>query len=121
MKTVHVVGDSISIQYGPYLEKYLGRHGRYSRKEDKIGNMELPEGANGGDSAMVLDYLRLCAAEELHWDLLVINCGLHDIKRYNETCQINVADYEHNLRQIYEQAACMLRSGDLGQNNPCNR
>jgi len=62
MKTVHIIGDSISIQYGPYLAKYVAPHCQYSRKEGEVGNMDVPNGANGGDSSMVLEYLRKCIA-----------------------------------------------------------
>jgi lysophospholipase L1-like esterase len=104
MKTIHIVGDSISIHYGPYLEKYSGRRCHYSRKEGVAGNLDDPEGANGGDSAMVLAYLRQCISEGSHWDILVVNCGLHDIKRYAGSCQISSVEYERHLQQIFEQA-----------------
>lgn len=107
MKTIHIVGDSISIQYGPYLAQYLGSCCEYSRKEGRIGNLDIPEGANGGDSAMVLDYLYQCAAKKLHWDLLMINCGLHDIKRYGGRKQIDSIEYESNLRKIFEQGQAL--------------
>jgi len=67
--------------------------------------MDVPEGANGGDSLMVLDYLQKCITEELRWDLLVINCGLHDIKRYDGNYQINPVEYERNLVQIFEHVS----------------
>ena len=104
MKTVHVIGDSISIHYGPYLAAYIAPYAHYSRKTGKIGNLDNPEGANGGDSAMVLDYLRTCIDAGRHWDLLLINCGLHDIKRYTGLRQINPAAYERNVSRIFDLA-----------------
>ncbi len=101
MKTIHIIGDSISIQYGPYLAKFIAVCCQYSRKEGVIGNLDLPDGANGGDSSMVLAHLHQCITERLHWDFLAINCGLHDIKRFDGKCQINLMEYEHNLGQIF--------------------
>lgn len=109
MKTVHVIGDSISIHYGPYLAAYLAPYAHYSRKTGKIGNLDNPEGANGGDSAMVLDYLRTCIDAGRHWDLLLINCGLHDIKRYTGPRQISPAAYERNVSRIFDLAAELSR------------
>lgn len=100
-KTLHVVGDSISLHYGPYLEKYIENSLTYSRKEGKLGNLDFPEGANAGDSSMVLNYLNKCKLENLHWDILLINCGLHDIKIYEELHQINISQYKYNLEQIF--------------------
>lgn len=101
-KTLHVIGDSISIQYGPYLEKYIEKYFVYSRKEGKPGDLDTPEGANAGDSSMVLEYLKKCELENKHWDFIIINCGLHDIKIYNESYQIDIDQYERNLKQIFK-------------------
>ena len=60
MKHVYIIGDSISIQYGPYLEKALKGIMTYARKEgeaESLLNLDNPQGANGGDSSMVLAYL----------------------------------------------------------------
>ncbi len=93
------------MQYGPYLEKYLASICQYSRKEGKIGNLDVPDGANGGDSVRVLAYLRQCRVAQCHWDMLVINCGLHDIKRYNNgECQVSPVEYQQNLIRIFAQA-----------------
>lgn len=100
-KTLHVVGDSISIQYGPYLEKYIGKCFIYSRKEGKLGDLDFPEGANAGDSSMVLNYLNKCKVKNLYWDIILINCGLHDIKVYKDLHQITISKYKYNLEQIF--------------------
>jgi lysophospholipase L1-like esterase len=76
---VHVVGDSISMHYGPILERMLAGVARYSRKPPETAD---PDSANGRDSDAVVAYLRgplTPAAGAV--DLLVVNCGLHDIKR----------------------------------------
>ena len=110
MRSVFVVGDSISIQYGPFLEQMLNGRIAYARKgsedatmAEALRNLDMPAGANGGDSSMVLAYLRTrCADEIFQPDLLVLNCGLHDIKRTltAKTLQIDPGSYATNLRAI---------------------
>src|SRR5271169_4796096 len=81
---VYVLGDSISIQYGPYLEKYLSGIMDYARKEgveEALLNLDKPQGANGGDSALVLSFLQArAAAGGIDADVLLLNCGLHDLR-----------------------------------------
>jgi lysophospholipase L1-like esterase len=102
MPTLHVVGDSISQHYGPSLETYLSGTLAYSRKEGMPGDPAEPSGANGGDSSLVLRYLRACAERGLHWDYLLLNCGLHDLRTdpASGTKQVPLVHYEQNLRQI---------------------
>jgi hypothetical protein len=106
MKTLFVVGDSISMHYGPFLQSLLPEGWRLRRKEDNTGeaqnNLDIPAGENNGDSRMVLDYLRYLYATG--WsppDLLVINCGLHDIKSCNGVFQVPLPAYEKNLTDIF--------------------
>ncbi|HVU34581.1 MAG TPA: SGNH/GDSL hydrolase family protein [Opitutaceae bacterium] len=101
-----VIGDSISIDYGPALERRLGPRFTYDRKRDEgedVGpDPDEPRGANGGDSGMVLRYLqRRAATEPITADVLVVNAGLHDL-RVAEKRQRRVApdDYANNLRAI---------------------
>ncbi len=103
-----VIGDSISIQYGPYLESYLDGIVAYERKRDDgnaEANLDVPTGANGGDSRMVLAYLRAKLQDpNFKPDFLMLNCGLHDIKREPESNQIQVEknEYRQNLELIIE-------------------
>ncbi len=105
---IFVIGDSISIQYGPYLEKYLAGTVGYARKEgeaEALLNLDKPAGANGGDSSMVLRFVRatLATGGDFGADLLLVNCGLHDIKRAmpdGSKLQVPLADYEANLREL---------------------
>ena len=103
LPTLHVVGDSISIHYGPYLQTMLTGVMTYSRKTAPDGSLD--ERANGGDSSMVLDYLRSLQADR-PFDILLINCGLHDIKRDVTThaVQVSLDQYEANLHEILAQA-----------------
>lgn len=103
---IHVVADSISMHYGPYLEKYISPYHRYSRKGERIGRLRNPEGVNGGDSSQVLAYLERCKAENMQWDLLVLNCGLHDIRFYETgNNQTSIEEYESNLGEIFTLAS----------------
>jgi lysophospholipase L1-like esterase len=104
--TVFVIGDSISIHYGPYLKNSLEGFFSYDRKRDKgeaIEDLDNPVGANGGDSGMVLAYLKeLQNTVDFKTDFLLLNCGLHDIKRKSasDTTQISLKRYKENLLSI---------------------
>jgi lysophospholipase L1-like esterase len=63
----------------------------------------MPVGANGGDSAMVLEYLRgQFAGGRPVYDILLLNSGLHDIKRDLQTGKLQVEPdvYKENLEAI---------------------
>jgi hypothetical protein len=99
LPVLHILGDSISMQYGPYLEKMVAGMFSYSRK---LAMSEDPDSANGGDSRMVLAYLRERVVQPPKINLLMVNCGLHDIKRSpgSSDQQVLLASYEDNLRAI---------------------
>ncbi len=104
---LHVIGDSISIQYGPYLERALTGIYRYSRKSgeaEALLNLDVPQGANGGDSSMVRAFLEALVAtrHRPHEDLLLVNCGLHDLKGNPATgeFQVPIERYRANLPAI---------------------
>jgi D-threonate/D-erythronate kinase len=104
-KAVYVVGDSISMHYGPYLKKYLQNCFVYDRKREEgqpETNLDKPMGANGGDSSMVLDFLQQQESKIMQNDYLVINCGLHDIKtdQVTLTKQVSLEEYSRNLKKI---------------------
>ena len=105
---IFVIGDSISIHYGPELEAALRGSGiGYARKtgmEAAEKNLDQALGANGGDSSMVLAYLRhgLREGSAITADTLLINCGLHDIKTDPATGarQVPLEAYRENLEAI---------------------
>jgi lysophospholipase L1-like esterase len=112
-----VVGDSISMQYGPYLERFCAGSFSYARKtgDEGFADLDNPTGANGGDSAMVRDYLEhYVRAGGPPADYLLVNCGLHDLKTHPETGakQIPIGAYEENLVRIV--ALCGSRDGSPG-------
>ena len=111
-----IIGDSISIQDAPFLEKLCPGTFIFDRKQDDAGspkatsNLDVPTGANGGDSDMVLAYLRHRRAHNpIVADLVVLNCGLHDIKTDIKTraIQVPLARYQSNLRAIIDEVAAM--------------
>ena len=80
---LYVLGDSISMHYGPYLKRFLEPAVGYSRKGEGLaaGDLNLVSDANGGDSRSCLEFLETnlpLLAERFDW--LLWNCGLHDIK-----------------------------------------
>lgn len=103
-----VLGDSISIQYGPFLETMVAGAFDYARKsglEQALQNLDTPQGANGGDSRMCLKYLKaVLPSGELRADLLLLNCGLHDVRIKPGTTltavQVPLTEYRANLTEI---------------------
>jgi lysophospholipase L1-like esterase len=111
---VFVIGDSISIHYGPALERLLAPRFAYDRlraePDDATTNLDLPDGANGGDSRRVLAYLRRRQAQDpLPPGFLLLNCGLHDIKRdpVTRALQVPLEEYAANLTAVLAVAATM--------------
>jgi lysophospholipase L1-like esterase len=123
---IYVIGDSISIHYGPYLQRYLSGRAGYARKEGTekaLRDLDHPQGANGGDSAMVLAYLRaIAAAGGIDADLLLVNCGLHDLRTDPDTGarQVPVAQYTENLRAIVALAASLRPDLVWIRTTPCD-
>ncbi len=129
---IYVIGDSISIQYGPYLARFLKGIAEYARKEgeeEALLNLDKPVGANGGDSSMVRAFLEAKArAGGIDADLLLVNCGLHDIKTDPATGvrQVPLERYAENLRAIIRTVAAMGSAAKPGlrlvwiRTTPCN-
>lgn len=100
---IFLMGDSISIHYGPYLIKDLAGVAAIDQK--KIETLQGREfSRNGGDSKRVLAYLTVKLAQPaFHPDYLILNCGLHDVGRDTVTHQLQVTpeEYRANLRKIF--------------------
>ena len=127
MRSLFVIGDSISIQYGPYFKKMIEHRFHYDRKrgeEEALANLDRPVGANGGDSGMVLEYLKGEQERDVRYDLLLINCGLHDVKTdpLTRKKQVPLEQYLDNLKQIVRiakecaQAMIWIRTTDAVEN-----
>ncbi|MFC1453705.1 SGNH/GDSL hydrolase family protein [Verrucomicrobiota bacterium] len=123
---IFVIGDSISIGYGPFLKQYLDGAITYSRKEgeaEALLNLDKPVGANGGDSSRVLEFLKASAnTKSIKADLLLVNCGLHDIRKDPETGQVQVAieAYKQNLLSIVSVAKDLQTTLVWIRTTPCD-
>ncbi|MFM8321042.1 MAG: SGNH/GDSL hydrolase family protein [Chloroflexota bacterium] len=104
-----VLADSISIGYGPELERLLDGRFTYDRKGYALlatAPLDSPQ-INGGDSACVLAYLRSAVSELPRASLLLLNCGLHDLRvnPLSRAHQVELPEYTRNLEQILYLAA----------------
>lgn len=123
---VYVIGDSISIQYSPYLQSYLRGvldYGRKSGDDEALLDLDNPQGSNGGDSSMVLSFLKAKSLSSgIDADLLLLNCGLHDIKTDPDTGkkQISLERYAENLREIVQTVARMRPKLVWIRTTPCD-
>lgn len=102
---VFLVGDSISGYYNPYLGKYLSGYVQLESKKDGQAEdyLDLPGGANTSDSRKALAYLQgQLKNTDFNPDYILLNCGLHDIKRDLATneLQISEQEYRKNLEAI---------------------
>jgi hypothetical protein len=84
----------------------------YDRKrgeEQALADLDQPVGANGGDSARVLEYLLSERSRGTTYDLLLLNCGLHDMKTDPHTGgkQVPPDTYRRNLEEIIGAAQSM--------------
>ena len=107
-KKLFLLGDSISLQYKPYLQPLLNDKFIIEQKSgDSLAfkNLDIPNGANGGDSKMVLAFLKKKMEDpQFKPDLLLLNCGLHDVKHNPATQKIAVEEneYRSNLENIHK-------------------
>ncbi len=101
--TLFILGDSISIHYGPHLKKFLeGTVDVEQKQAETINGKKFSR--NGGESRRVLAYL----TEKLEQpgfqpDYILLNCGLHDIGHDSVTHQLKVpaAEYRQNLEKVF--------------------
>lgn len=111
-RSIFVIGDSISIHYGPYLKIFIQEEFHYDRKrgvDEALENLDKPICANAGDSSMVLKYLHEEMDKQVKYDILLLNCGLHDIRvdRNTTELQIKAERYKRNLEEIINLAKRM--------------
>ncbi len=111
-RNLFIIGDSVSIHYGPYLKKMTEYKFTYDRKrgiEQALEDLDTPIGANAGDSKMVLKYLQEEYDKNTKYDILIINCGLHDIRvdRLTNKIQVELKEYQMNLSKIIEISKSM--------------
>ncbi len=101
MRSVFVIGDSISLDYDTCLKEYISGFATYSRKtgESAVDEVGSPFSKNGGNSEMVLQFLEHEKSKGTHFDIVMLNCGLHDIKHsiIDNSIAIGESDYRDNL------------------------
>src|SRR5262245_10052871 len=87
---VVLVGDSIRMGYAPLV----------ARRLQGLAVVVSPA-ANGGDSTNVLKHLDEWVIAQKP-DVVHLNCGLHDLKRFKKTrtYQVELAAYEANLKEV---------------------
>jgi len=101
-----VIGDSISMHYGPHLEEMVAgvlAYGRKTEASEAALRLGRPQGAGGGDSSMVLEYLTaLEKTGSFRADIMLLNCGLHDLRTNPATGakQVPLEAYRRNLREV---------------------
>lgn len=131
LPSVFVIGSSASLLWGPHLKQMLAGVYSYSRKGDEpaevakaFADLDVPQGASAGDSAMVLDYLHaLDRAGSFHADVVLMHVGAHDIKTKHSdgSKQVPLASYGGNVQAIAEWfktkhiRLVWLRSGPLDE------
>ena len=111
-RKIFVIGDSVSIHYGPYLKKMINHKFEYDRKrgiEQALTDLDRPIGANAGDSRMVMEYLAEEYQKNTKYEILLINCGLHDVRvdRASNKVQVELKEYRINLTKIIEISKSM--------------
>lgn len=108
MTSFFLLGDSISIHYGPLLAEHIRPFATLARKTGPAGDLDNPEGQNGGDSRRCLTYLRERFAEPgFRPDWLLLNCGLHDLRRGvsgERAYQVPLPEYRANLEAMFALA-----------------
>lgn len=112
LPSVFVIGSSTTLLFGPYLKQMLhgfytyGRKGEESNEIQKaFEDLDSPQGASAGDSAMVLDYLNvLDQTDVFRPDVVLLHVGTHDIKNdvITKTHQVPLEDYGKNVAAIVD-------------------
>ena len=101
-KPFFVIGDSISIQYGFYLRDMIDGVFHCDADAGVLDDSHSPVGVYVHDSNAVLQYLQNHGKEAGRHDVLIFNCGLHDIETDLATRQVRVPlqEYRENLKAI---------------------
>ncbi|MBZ9623830.1 SGNH/GDSL hydrolase family protein [Clostridium sp. FP2] len=84
----------------------------YDRKrgmKQALTDLDKPIGANAGDSGMIIEYLAEEYIKNTKYEILLINCGLHDVRidRDSNKVQVELKDYKMNLIKIIEISKAM--------------
>lgn len=107
-----VLGDSISIGYGLFLEKMVAPQFEYSRKtgtEPQLKGSTLWGEPNGKHSTDGRDYITLMTADS-NWrpDVMLLNAGIHDLTTMDPVTQVKQIPldlYIENLTAVLDTMA----------------
>lgn len=111
LPSVFVIGSSTTLLFGPYLAQMLQGFYTYSRKGDESAqikaafkDLDTPLGASAGDSSAVVEYLDTLDRTDFHPDCVLMQVGMHDLKRDAETRepQVSLDVYRKNVESIVE-------------------
>ncbi|HAI10399.1 MAG TPA: hypothetical protein DCM28_01760 [Phycisphaerales bacterium] len=110
--SVLLIGDSISVQYGPYLQSSLKSAVNWvgfseEARQSALTDLDKPQDLNCGDSSRSLGIITdMIQKTDGKIDLILCNCGLHDIKTDPKTGKIQtpLEDYQSNLKKIVDIA-----------------
>lgn len=100
-----VIGDSIAMDYRPYLQEYLEGLILFSDTDGENSNSLAFHSDGCFDSKAILAFLEEQVRKGvLDADIVLLNCGLHDIKTDSKTGekQVPILEYEKNLRKIVQ-------------------
>lgn len=103
MMKIQLIGDSVAGHYRPHLEAVLRGVMEFPGTADNDEPPDKPVQPRGCDSSAVLASLQTGAeVDAINADLLLINCGLHDIKTDPATGrkQVPLEAYRKNLEAI---------------------
>jgi len=126
MQSLYIIGDSISVHYAPFLAQYTKDIFHCVHRQgdaEALNNLDIPMGANAGDSGKVLEFVRAKRARGgIDADLLLFNCGLHDIRTDPATGQKKtpLKDYAANLQAILDEIAAMKPRPVWIRTTPCD-
>lgn len=104
-KKILIIGDSISLAYGKYLNEFLIDDYILIRKSginEAFKNLDNVKGANIGDSNNALMYIKNEYLSNNKYDIILFNCGLHDIRvdRYSKLIQVDELKYKVNIENM---------------------
>ena len=103
-----LVGDSISIQYSPFLQASLKQSATWvgfseEAMQGALTDLDTPQDMNCGDSNRCLEIITdMLQKADGQIDLILLTCGLHDIKTKaaDGSKQVTLEDYKANLQKI---------------------
>ena len=108
-----VLGDSISIHYGSFLEKMVASQFEYSRKtgkEPQLKDTRLWGEPNGKHTKDVRDYIDLMTADP-NWrpDVMLLNAGIHDLTTMNPVTKVKQVPLDVYIRNLAAVLDAMAR------------